>query len=190
MSCLLSWLQNKCSRPRRRVHRQTTLYGYGVLRPSTALADTLLRNVYHRPYNKQVIMGWRRSMARVSPLTVPGSIDNERAVRGDGSTLNSGACTWAHHIRDEARVLYFDDPLLDDVAAITSWRCAGLRRCLCGGRGQAIRVQRPTCCGWCLRTRGLAGLPCVPMCCACMCRAAVLSYDIPAKVNNQQDAPS
>lgn len=95
-----------------------------------------------------------------------------------------GACGCTHHVRDDARVFYFDDPVLDDVSAITGgWSCfAALRQLLCGGRGQAVRVQSRLCCGSCVRTRGLAGLPCLPVCCVCLCPSAALRYDMPAKV--------
>lgn len=99
---------------------------------------------------------------------------------------HGGACGITHHVRDDARVFYFDDPVFEDVTAITGGRWGGLvaelRRLFCGSRGQAVRVQSRVCCGACVRTRGLAGLPCLPACCVCLCRSAALRYDIPVKV--------
>ena len=111
--------------------------------------------------------------ARISPL---------RAVNG-GKGHYVGACGCTYHVQDDARVLYFDDPVMDDVVARTRPCCDTLRRCMCGGRGQAVRVQNRICCGGCVRTRGLHGLPCIPTCCVCLCEPAALRHDMPAKVN-------
>ncbi|CAM9604104.1 unnamed protein product, partial [Laminaria digitata] len=67
---------------------------------------------------------------------------------------------------------------MDDVVARTGLCCGKLRRCLCGGRGPAVRVQSRICYGGCVRTRGLHGLPCVPTCCVCLCEPAALRYDL------------
>lgn len=124
-------------------------------------------------HTQQVVMGSRPAAARVA------SANNAR-----GKGQYRGICGCTHHIRDDARVLYFDDPLLGDVSAVTGgWSCvAGLRRLFCGGRGQAVRVQSRLCCGLCVRARGLVGLPCLPACCVCLCPSAALRYNMPAKV--------
>lgn len=122
---------------------------------------------------KQVVMGSRPAAARVAS-----------ANNAHGKGQYRGACGCTYHVRDDARVLYFDDSLLGDVSAVTGgWSClAGLRRLLCGGRGQAVRVQSRLCCGLCVRARGLAGLPCLPTCCVCVCPSAALRHNMPAKV--------
>lgn len=109
-------------------------------------------------------------------------ISSSRPVDG-GKGHYVGACGCTYHVQDDARVLYFDDPVMDDVEARTSPRCDTLRRCLCRGQGQAVRVQSRICCGGCVRTRGLHGLPCLPTCCVFLCEPAVLRYDMPAKVS-------
>lgn len=134
-------------------------------------------------------MGSRPSVARVAS-----------ADSAHGNGQYSGACGCTFHVRDDARVLYFDDPALEDMTAVfpggggCSRFCCGqrpstaarlmaeARQLLCGRRGQAVRVQSRICCGACVRARGLLGLPCVPACCVCACRSATLRYDMPAKV--------
>ena len=113
--------------------------------------------------------------ARISPAC---------AVNGQGHYV--GACGCTYHVQDDARVLYFDDPVMDDVEARTSPCCIALRRCLCGSQSQAVRVQSRICCGGCVRTRGLHGLPCIPACCVCLCGPAALRYDMPAKVSTKR----
>ncbi|CAM9667294.1 unnamed protein product, partial [Ectocarpus sp. 8 AP-2014] len=138
--------------------------------------------------NPKVVMGSRPSVARVAS-----------ADSAHGNGQYSGACGCTFHVRDDARVLYFDDPALEDMTPVfpggggCSRFCCGrrpstaarlmaeARQLLCGGRGQAVRVQSRVCCGACVRARGLLGLPCVPSCCACACRSATLRYDMPAK---------
>lgn len=96
-----------------------------------------------------------------------------------------GACGCAFHVRDNARVLYFDDPVLADIKASRRPSLWGqLRRLLCGSRGQAVRVQSRICCGVCVLSRGLCGIRLVPGCCLCACPGVAISYDIPVKVNH------
>lgn len=121
-------------------------------------------------------MGSRPTAARVSPLRAK--------TNGQGQYV--GACGCTFHVQDDARVLYFDDPVLADIVARTDPCCGTLRRCLCGGRGQAVRVQSRTCRGGCVRTRGLGPLPCIPTCCVCLCGPAALRYDMPAKVGTKR----
>lgn len=65
----------------------------------------------------------------------------ENVVRTRGGTY-TGACGCMFYIRDDARVLYFDDPILADVTAITGPSlCGMLRWILCGSRGQ---VSQPS----------------------------------------------
>lgn len=133
---------------------------------------------------KKVVVGSRMSPAGLAAsASAPNRKDaNVRLHHGE----HRGACGITHHVRDDARVLYFDDPVFEDVRAVTGGRRGSLveelRRLLCGGRGQTVRVQNRVCCGACVRTRGLAGLPCLPACCVCLCRSAALRYDMPAKV--------
>lgn len=126
-------------------------------------------------------MGSRPAASRVAPQST--------IAKGEGSRDRGGnyigACGCTYHIRDDARVLFFDDPVLDDIVAIADPRCGPLRRCLCGGRGQAVRVQSRACYGCCVRARGLGGLPFMPSCCLCLCKPAALSYDMPAKVGGR-----
>lgn len=142
------------------------------------LLPTLLASNRLYPVQSQVVMGPRPATARGSMTTTEARGDGLRSRRG----TYFGACGCTYHIRDDARVLYFDDPVLDDVMAITDTPCSRVRRCLCGGRGQAVRVQSRVCSGACVRARGLAGLPCMPTCCTCLCGSAAVSYDMPAKV--------
>jgi len=114
----------------------------------------------------------------------PAAVRVASADSAHGKGQYRGACGCTHHVRDDARVLYFDDPVLDDVSAITGgWSClVALRQLLCGARGQAVRVQSRVCCGSCVRARGVEGVPCLPVCCVCLCPSAALRYDMPAKV--------
>ncbi|CAM9439300.1 unnamed protein product [Scytosiphon promiscuus] len=142
--------------------------------------------------NPKVAMGPR-------PAATNASSAKGAAHEGQGQ-MYSGACgRWwccTFHIRDDARVLYFDDPVFADVTAVTGRGCCGsgtrggggpgllllLRRFLCGGRSQAVRVQSRACCGACVGSRGMTGgLPCLPVCLVCLCPPAALRYDIPAK---------
>lgn len=104
-------------------------------------------------------------------------------VRIKGGTY-TGACGCAFHVRDDARVLYFDDPVLADITTVSipSSLCSALWWLLCGSRGQTVRVQSRICYGVCVRSRGPCALPCVPTCCQCACPGSSLSYDMPAKV--------
>ncbi|CAM9860980.1 unnamed protein product, partial [Hapterophycus canaliculatus] len=132
--------------------------------------------------NPKVAMG-PRPAARNSSLADGADHDSQ-------GQMYSGACgrCWCciFHIRDDARVLYFDDPVLADVTAVTgcgrvSGRHSGggpglllmARRLLCGGRGQAVRAQSRACYGVCVGSRGMTGgLPCLPACLVCLCRPA------------------
>jgi hypothetical protein len=58
--------------------------------------------------------------------------------------------------------------------------CNELLTCLCGGNGERIRIDSPTCCGCC--QRGAAPCICVPSCCPkwicpCMLRHEIYVHD-------------
>lgn len=130
-------------------------------------------------------MGSRVASGSVAPSPLQIATEKIYGPRAwDGTYV--GACGFTYRIRDDARVLYFDDPVLDDVVAITRPHCGPLRRCLCGARGQAVRVQNRICWGWCTRARGPGGLPCIPTCCVCLCKPAALCYDMPAMVGKRK----
>ncbi len=77
-----------------------------------------------------------------------------------GSCFGVDPCMF--DIQDHVTVLYFDDPMFDRITDQTRF-CNQCRTCLCGGRGERLRIDAPFCFDICLR--GSCPCPCVPICC-------------------------
>ena len=64
-----------------------------------------------------------------------------------------------YDIRDHVQVLFYDDPLFDRISDQTP-ACNELRTCLCGGRGERIQIDSPSCFGCCHRAT-FSSIPCI-----------------------------
>ena len=63
---------------------------------------------------------------------------------------------------DKVSVLYFDDPIFDNISDKTRF-CNEFRSCVCGGHGERIQLDSTCCCG--LMQRSAFPCPFVPVCC-------------------------
>ena len=90
-----------------------------------------------------------------------------------GSCFGLDPCQY--EIQDKIAVIYFDDIQLDRITDQTR-TCNEMRTCLCGGRGERIRIDSPFCFNICLRSS--FPCPCVPICCPTTCCPCVLRHEI------------
>lgn len=85
--------------------------------------------------------------------------NDPQVVFSKGSFCGIDPCMY--DIKDNIRVLYYDDPMFDRISDQTRM-CHECRTCLCGGRGERVQIDSPCCCNLCTR----ASFPCicVPVC--------------------------
>ena len=73
-------------------------------------------------------------------------------------------------------MLFFDDPVFQRITDQTR-QCNEFRTCVCGGKGERIRLDVPFCCNIFLRTTSPV-ICCVPVCCPTTICPCVLRYEI------------
>ena len=90
-----------------------------------------------------------------------------------GSCLGVDPCLYQIH--DNVHVVYYDDIMFDRITDQTRV-CNECRTCLCGGRGERIRIDSTCCFGICLR----ASFPCacIPTCCPTSCFPCAWRHEI------------
>ena len=76
-----------------------------------------------------------------------------------GSCLGMDPCMYV--IQDNPEVVYYDDPMFEEISDQTRW-CNETRTCLLGGRGEVVRFTSTCFYGLCYRSA--YPCPCVPVC--------------------------
>jgi hypothetical protein len=76
-----------------------------------------------------------------------------------------GVSCFQYDIKDDVKVVYFDDATLDRMRHEPP-ACCGLGEKMCGGDGERLRMDSDCCCGLCLR--GTSPLCFIPCCLPCM----------------------
>lgn len=95
-----------------------------------------------------------------------------KVILKKGSFLGLDPCNY--DIQDNVTVLYFDDPMFDRLTDQTRF-LNEFRTCLCGGKGERVRIDAPFCFSCCLRSHCI---PFVPSCCPTSLCPCVLRYEI------------
>jgi hypothetical protein len=80
-----------------------------------------------------------------------------------------------YDIQDNVRTIYFDDIMFDRITDQTR-TCNECRTCICGGRGERVRIDSPICCSICQRSA--FPCPCVPICCPKSFCPCILRHEI------------
>lgn len=78
-------------------------------------------------------------------------------------------------VQDHVTVLYYDDPMFDRITDQTRL-CNECKTCICGGKGERIRIDSPCCFNLCLRSA--CPCPLVPICCPSSFCPCVLRHEI------------
>ena len=81
-------------------------------------------------------------------------------VMREGPCLGIDPCIF--DVQDHVRVVYFDDPLFGQIKNTTR-SCNEFLSCLCGGRGESLRISATCCFG--TGYRGPCPCLCIPICC-------------------------
>jgi len=76
-----------------------------------------------------------------------------------GTCMGVDPCMYV--IQDNPNVMYYDDPMFNDISDRTRW-CNEWRTCMFGGRGEVVRFTSTCFYGLCFRSSW--PLPCVPVC--------------------------
>ena len=77
----------------------------------------------------------------------------------EGNVCGIDPCMYG--VQDNPQVIYYDDPMFDEISDKTRW-FNETRTCLCGGHGERIELTSSCCYGLCYRAS--YPLPCVPIC--------------------------
>ena len=94
-------------------------------------------------------------------------------VTKEGNCCGSSCC--AFRAQDNIKVLYFDDPIFDNINDRTRCCNSCLTAC-CGGEGERVQIDSKFCFGTCYRA--YPPFFCVPCCFYGCCRMAVIRHEI------------
>jgi hypothetical protein len=94
-------------------------------------------------------------------------------VNKEGNCCGQSLCTF--RAQDHVMVLYFDDPIFDNINDKTRC-CNDCVTACCGGEGQQIQIDSKFCCNCCYRA--YPPFFCVPCCCYCCCKQAVIRHEL------------
>lgn len=97
-------------------------------------------------------------------------------VMRSGFCFGVDPCLFSIH--DSVHVVYFDDVMYANVTDQTRI-CNECRTCLCGGRGERIRIDSTCCFSLCLRSS--FPCPCIPVCCPSECFPCAWRHSIYVK---------
>jgi hypothetical protein len=81
-------------------------------------------------------------------------------IMRDGNCFGIDPCIF--DVQDNAKVLYFDDPMFMRLTNTTRL-CNEFWSCLCGGRGERLQISSTCCFG--MGYRGKCPCLCIPICC-------------------------
>jgi hypothetical protein len=81
-------------------------------------------------------------------------------IMRDGNCFGIDPCIF--DVRDNAKVLFFDDPMFMQLTNTTRL-CNEFWSCLCGGRGERLQISSTCCFG--MGYRGKCPCLCIPICC-------------------------
>lgn len=94
-------------------------------------------------------------------------------VMKPGSCFGVDPCLYT--VQDNVKVIYFDDLMFDRITDQTRV-CNECRTCLCGGRGERVRIDSPICFNCCQRSS--FPFPCLPFCCPTSLCPCMLMHEI------------
>jgi hypothetical protein len=107
--------------------------------------------------------------------------NSPKKVTKEGNCCGDSLCLY--RAQDDIKVLYFDDPMFNNINNRTR-PCNTCQTFLCGGEGERVQFDSKFCFDCCYRA--YPPLFCVPCCCYPCCRMAVIRHEI--WVENAEDA--
>ena len=114
-------------------------------------------SIHEKRESSKYILMRENSMEWNTPVRIsrPGALCSP--LRGECC----GVSCFRYDIKDDVKVVYFDDPMLDRIRYVPP-SCCGLSKWMWGGDGERVRIDSACCCGLCLR--GSFPLCCIPCC--------------------------